>query len=114
MPNRFPLTRGFADRNRAVTWVTSARSCAAAASRRHPVPAQHGRCAEAQLGCPCRGDAAIHQQRSAEIDEARARAGEQVECPECGGTATPLQIVTWGHCLPCRTADSRTTSPLRW
>ena len=36
------------------------------------------------------------------------------ECPECGGPATPLHIVMWGHCRPCHTADSRSIQPLRW
>jgi hypothetical protein len=81
---------------------------------RHPVPVQSGRCAEAHLGCPCRGDASIHEERSREIAEARAHAGETVECPECGGTTSPLSIVTWGHCRACRTAQSREIYPLRW
>ncbi len=49
-----------------------------------------------------------------EVTEARARSQEVVECPECGGQATPLQIVTWGHCRPCHTANSRSIQPLRW
>ena len=73
-----------------------------------------GLCPEAHLGCQCRGDAAIHEERSREIDDARARAGEAVECPECGGATTPLSIVTWGNCRACRTAQSRSTHPLRW
>ncbi|MGY2129444.1 hypothetical protein [Blastococcus sp. SYSU DS0617] len=49
-----------------------------------------------------------------EITEARAKAQEPVECPECGGPATPVHIVSWGHCRPCRTANSRSIQPLRW
>ncbi len=65
-----------------------------------------GRCAEAHLGCPCRGDALIHEQRSREMTEARDRSQERVDCLECGA-ATPLTIVTWGNCRACRTAQSR-------
>jgi hypothetical protein len=75
---------------------------------------QHGRCAEAHLGCPCRGDETIHEQRSAQLAEARADEEGPQACPECGGPATPVQIVTWGHCRPCRTAQSRSIQPLRW
>ena len=81
---------------------------------RHPVPVQAGRCAEAHLGCPCRGDASIHEERSKEISEARAHSGDAVDCPECGAATTPLNIVTWGHCRACRTAQSREMYPLRW
>lgn len=82
--------------------------------RRHPVATLHGRCAEAHLGCPCRGDQRIHEERSQEIAEARTRATEAVDCPECGAVTTPLNIVTWGHCRACRTAQSREMYPLRW
>ena len=75
---------------------------------------QLGLCAEAHLGCPCRGDEAIHEERSRAISEARDRAGESVDCPECGQPTTPMQIVSWGNCRPCRTAQSRLTHPLRW
>jgi hypothetical protein len=83
-------------------------------SRRHPVTVRLGRCAEAHLGCPCRGDEAIHEERSKEISAARAHATETVECPECGEPTTPLNIVSWGHCRACRTAQSRAMYPLRW
>jgi hypothetical protein len=82
--------------------------------RRHPVAIQHGRCTEAHLGCPCRGDKTIHEERSKEISEARSNAAETVECPECGAPTSPLNIVTWGHCRACRTAQSRDMYPLRW
>jgi hypothetical protein len=81
---------------------------------RHPVATWPGRCAEAHLGCPCRGDQNIHEERSKEITEARAHAQDSVECPECGAATTPLNIVTWGHCRSCRTAQSREMYPLRW
>jgi hypothetical protein len=48
------------------------------------------------------------------VDEARARTGEPVECPECGGPTTPLALETWGNCRACRTAQSRQVEPLRW
>jgi hypothetical protein len=48
------------------------------------------------------------------VDEARARSGEPVECPECGSPTTPLALVTWGNCRACRTAQSRQVEPLRW
>jgi hypothetical protein len=73
-----------------------------------------GRCAEAHLGCPCRGDQVVHEERSKEISEARSHAQETVECPECGEATTPLCIVSWGHCRACRTAQSREMYPLRW
>ena len=73
-----------------------------------------GRCAEAHLGCPCRGDQTIHEARSKEISEARAAAHESVECPECGEASSPLSVTTWGHCRACRTAQSREMYPLRW
>ena len=78
------------------------------------IAAHRGRCAEAHLGCPCRGDETIHEERSREITEARARLQESVDCPECGAATTPLAIVTWGNCRVCRTAQSRLTNPLRW
>jgi hypothetical protein len=37
-----------------------------------------------------------------------------VECPECGAPATAAAVETWGNCRACRTAQSRTTHPLRW
>jgi hypothetical protein len=74
----------------------------------------HGRCAEAHLGCPCRGDQSIHEERSQAIAEARAHGQDVVDCPECGAPTTPLNIVTWGHCRSCRTAQSREMYPLRW
>jgi hypothetical protein len=73
-----------------------------------------GRCAEAELGCPCRGDATIHEERTRAVREARANSEQTVECPECGGPTTPLCIVSWGNCRACRTAHSRSTHPLRW
>ena len=73
-----------------------------------------GRCADTHLGCTCKGNQAIHDERARQVTEARAQAGEGVECPECGGPATPLSIVTWGNCRACRTAQSRQTHPLRW
>ncbi|RBY97670.1 hypothetical protein DQ237_01715 [Blastococcus sp. TF02-8] len=77
--------------------------------------AEHvGLCADAPLGCPCRGDAAIHEDRSRALAEARAAAAEPVECPECGAATTPVSIATWGNCRACRTAHSRSTHPLRW
>ena len=78
------------------------------------IAAHRGRCAEAHLGCPCRGDETIHEERSREITEARARLQESVDCPECDAPTTPLAIVTWGNCRVCRTAQSRLTNPLRW
>ena len=94
--------------------VSSVRSVHPRPPWRHPVPVQAGRCVEAHLGCPCRGDASIHEERSKEISEARAHAGEAVDCPECGAATTPLNIVSWGHCRACRTAQSREMYPLRW
>jgi hypothetical protein len=56
----------------------------------------------------------IHdEQRTLEIAEARTQR-EPVECPECGSSTTALAIAKWGSCRPCRTAQSRTTDPLRW
>ena len=81
---------------------------------RHPVANWPGRCAEAHLGCPCRGDRSIHEERSQQISEARAHSQDSVECPECGADTSPLSIVTWGHCRACRTAQSREMYPLRW
>jgi predicted nucleic acid-binding Zn ribbon protein len=78
------------------------------------IAAHRGRCAETHLGCPCRGDETIHEERSREITKARARLEESVACPECGAPTTPLAIVTWGNCRACRTAQSRLTNPLRW
>jgi hypothetical protein len=78
------------------------------------IAGHHGRCAEAHLGCPCRGDETIHEERSRQTTEARARSGEPVGCPECGAATTPLAILAWGNCLACRTAQSRLTHPLRW
>ncbi|WP_104524456.1 hypothetical protein [Blastococcus atacamensis] len=76
--------------------------------------AEHvGLCADAPLGCPCRGDATIHEDRSRALSEARAT-DEAVECPECGGPATSVSITSWGNCRACRTAHSRSTHPLRW
>ena len=40
--------------------------------------------------------------------------GALVECPECGAPATAASVETWGNCRACRTAQSRTTHPLRW
>ena len=94
--------------------VSSVRSYIPEPPWRHPVPVQAGRCAEAHLGCPCRGDKSIHEERSKEISEARAHAGDAVDCPECGAATTPLNIVSWGHCRSCRTAQSREMYPLRW
>jgi len=82
--------------------------------RRHPVPVPSARCADTHLGCPCRGDATIHEARAREISDARAAASESVECPECGEQSAPLSVVTWGHCRACRTAQSRDIYPLRW
>src|SRR3954447_16436805 len=82
--------------------------------RRFPVATWPGHCTEAHLGCPCRGDRTIHEERAKEISEARARSKESVECPECGGSATPLQLVTWAHCGACHRAESRSIRPLRW
>jgi predicted nucleic acid-binding Zn ribbon protein len=79
-----------------------------------PITTHRGRCAEAHLGCPCRGDETIHEERSREVAEARTRSQESVECPECGFPTTPLAIVAWGNCRACRTAQSRLTDPLRW
>jgi predicted nucleic acid-binding Zn ribbon protein len=81
---------------------------------RHPVATPPARCADAHLGCSCRGDRSIHEERSKERTEARAHASESVECPECGAATSPLNIVTWGHCRSCRTAQSREMYPLRW
>ena len=73
-----------------------------------------GQCSEAHLGCPCRGDQTIHEERSKAISDARARPDEPVDCPECGAAASQLSIVRWGHCRSCRTAQSREIYPLRW
>ena len=73
-----------------------------------------GLCADAHLGCPCRGDSARHQERAQQIAEARAQGAEAVDCPECGGPTTPLAIASWGNCRACKTAQSRLTHPLRW
>ncbi|WNV73582.1 hypothetical protein [Geodermatophilus sp. DSM 44513] len=75
---------------------------------------RRARCAEAHLGCPCRGDATVHEERTRVLAEARTRGGESVDCPECGSPTTPLSLVTWGNCRVCRTAQSRLTDPLRW
>ncbi|HEY0509757.1 MAG TPA: hypothetical protein VGD12_16985 [Blastococcus sp.] len=48
------------------------------------------------------------------MTEARAHSLDTVACPECGAPTTPLNIVTWGHCRSCRTAQSREMYPLRW
>ena len=80
----------------------------------HPIANHVGRCAEAHLGCPCRGDQTIHEERTRAVTEARASSEESVECPECGRPTTPLCIVSWGNCRACRTAHSRSTHPLRW
>ena len=64
-------------------------------------------------GAPA-GVTAIHEERSEEITEARAHGQDTVECPECGASTTPLNIVTWGHCRACHTAQSREMYPLRW
>ena len=87
---------------------------ASARTRGDTIATHLGRCAEAHLGCPCRGDERIHEERTREIAEARTRSHESVDCPECGGATTPLAIVSWGNCRPCRTASSRVTHPLRW
>jgi hypothetical protein len=79
-----------------------------------PIATHRGRCAVAHLGCPCRGDEKIHEERSREITEARTRGNESVDCPECGSPTTPLSILSWGNCRACRTAQSRLTNPLRW
>ena len=79
-----------------------------------PISTRRGRCTEAHLGCPCRGDRTIHEERSREIAEARTRSDASVECPECGSPTTALAIVSWGNCRACRTAHSRQTQPLRW
>jgi hypothetical protein len=79
-----------------------------------PIATTRGHCADAHLGCPCRGDETIHEERSREITEARTRSAESVDCPECGSATTPLAILSWGNCRACRTAQSRLTNPLRW
>ncbi|SEO48192.1 hypothetical protein SAMN05660991_00521 [Trujillonella endophytica] len=79
-----------------------------------PITNHRGLCADAQLGCPCRGDSARHQERAQQIADARAREGEPAECPECSGPTTPLALATWGNCRVCRTAHTRLTHPLRW
>ncbi|MGY1839976.1 MULTISPECIES: hypothetical protein [unclassified Modestobacter] len=83
-------------------------------ARRLPIDTPRRRCADAHLGCTCRGDDAVHDQRARERDEARAQAGDVVPCPECGRPTTPFQLVTWGNCRACRTAQSRSMEPLRW
>jgi hypothetical protein len=55
----------------------------------------------------------LHEERARQIGEARVEY-EPVECPQCGAPTTPLALVKWGNCRPCRTAQSRTTDPLRW
>ena len=69
------------------------------------------RCTDAELGCPCAGDAAVHAARAA---SAPTDPDAMVECPECGEPSSPRRIATWGHCRACRTADSRSIRPLRW
>lgn len=65
-------------------------------------------CTEAQRGCACDGDPAVHR-----TWQSRLRP-ESVECPECGGPTTARMVSTWGNCRPCRTAQDRLTHPLRW
>jgi hypothetical protein len=98
------------------TWLRIAEppGSRAAPDRGDPITTPRGRCAEAHLGCPCRGDETIHQERARELTEARARSQEPVDCPECGSPTTPLALVTWGNCRVCRTAQSRQITPLRW
>ena len=71
-------------------------------------------CGQSHLGCGCRGDDVAHQRASQERTEARARVDALEPCPECGEPAPPLQLVTWGNCRACRTAQSRSVEPLRW
>jgi hypothetical protein len=78
------------------------------------VAVQGGGCAEAHLGCTCHGDRAAHERRAREISEARTRSGERVPCPECGEETTPVNLLSWGNCRACRTAQSRSVDPLRW
>jgi hypothetical protein len=84
----------------------------ASTTRRLAIAIEAGRCTHDHLGCSCRGDQSVHDERAQEISDARSP--ELVDCPECGQPSTPLRIVTWGHCRACRTADSRAKSPLRW
>ncbi len=81
---------------------------------RLPIAARPARCADDHLGCPCQGDETIHATRAAEVRQAQEADDEAAACPECGVTTSPVQLVTWGHCRACRTADSRAVQPLRW
>ena len=76
--------------------------------------ARPGRCVDDHLGCPCAGDETIHQTRATEVRLAQEANDEAESCPECGGQASPVHLLTWGHCRVCRTADSRAVQPLRW
>ncbi len=49
-----------------------------------------------------------------QVPTARPTSESTVDCPECGEPSSPQRIATWGHCRACRTADSRSKSPLRW
>lgn len=73
-----------------------------------------GNCDQRHLGCACKGDAATHERGAQERDEARAQADDLAPCPECDRPTPPLQLVTWGNCRACRTAQSRSVQPLRW
>jgi hypothetical protein len=80
-------------------------------TRRLAIAIEAGHCTHDHLGCTCGGDEAVHSERSHDITDAPAAS---VDCPECGEPSAPLPIVNWGHCRVCRTADSRSKSPLRW
>ncbi|GAA4741685.1 hypothetical protein GCM10023328_23620 [Modestobacter marinus] len=88
--------------------------------RRRPIATDHARCPGADPGCTCAGDQAVHAARAQPGGGAPSGSGVPdgadalVDCPECGEPSSPLRIVTWGHCRVCRTADSRSKSPLRW
>lgn len=71
-------------------------------------------CGQTHLGCGCRGDDRVHEREAHQRSEARAQADALVACPECDRPTPPLQLVTWGNCRACRTAQSRSVQPLRW
>ncbi|QXG74612.1 hypothetical protein KUM42_12015 [Modestobacter sp. L9-4] len=77
-------------------------------TRRRTIAINPAGCTDADPGCSCAGDPAVHAARAETLP------GATVDCPECGEPSSPARITTWGHCRACRTADSRATQPLRW
>jgi hypothetical protein len=82
--------------------------------RRPAIASDTARCTDADLDCPCAGDAAAHAAHAGQGASAPTGPDGMVECPECGEPSNPQRITTWGHCRACRTADSRAIRPLRW